>query len=283
MRENLIETADLAARLDDPELFILDGSWHLPNSGRNGFEEYLNQHIPGAQFFDIDAISDRDTDLPHMVPQAEAFAEALGAMGLRENMDVVVYDSAGLFSAARVWWTCKIMGLNTVRVLNGGLPKWIAEQRPVDTGKPSNETAAKLSITLDRTRIRDYDDMCQAADNPHVQVIDARPAPRFNGAAPEPRPELQSGHMPGSLNLHYASLLDANGTLKQNDILRQLFASAGADLSKPIVTSCGSGVTAAILTLALHELGHTDNALYDGSWTDWASRPGSKIIGNSAG
>lgn len=273
----LVETDWLANHLDAPDVVVVDGSWHLPNTGRNAYEEYLETHIPGAMFFDIDKISDQTSPLPHMLPGAEEFSGQMGEMGIGEPMRVVVYDSHGLFSAARVWWMFKVMGHKQVGVLNGGLPKWLKENRPTQQGKPRAVAKTRYRAALDDAAVRDGAGVLQALEDNTAQILDARPKGRFDGIDPEPRPDLKSGHMPGSANLHYAALLTEDGLMKDAAQLKLLFAQAGIDLSRPVITTCGSGVTAAILTLGLHLLDHGDCALYDGSWTDWASTPGRPI------
>ncbi|HEX8472206.1 MAG TPA: 3-mercaptopyruvate sulfurtransferase [Brevundimonas sp.] len=264
----LISTTELAALLNDPGLRIIDGSWHL--DGRDAAAEHLAGRIPGAVRFDLEAVSDHSTDLPHMLPTPEAFAEAVGALGVSEGDTVVIYDSVGLFSAPRVWWTFRLMGAKNVRVLDGGLPQWLAEERAIESGPVAAATPARFTPT---PRTRDVADLTAilSALTGDAQIVDARPAARFNGEAPEPRAGLRSGHMPGALNLPSKSLLTEDGRLRRGDDLSARFAEVGLDLDGPIITSCGSGVTAAILTLALAELGR-DSALYDGSWAEWGGR-----------
>lgn len=276
-RRHLISTDELSGRLGDDNLAILDGSWHMPAAGRSGYKEFLETRIAGARFFDIDEIADQTSPLPHMMPGAEAFAEAVGALGISNDSEIVVYDSHGLFSAARVWWSFKIMGHGPVVVLDGGLKKWRAEERPLESGPPPAPQPARYHARFDAAALRDHADIMQLVASGGEQILDARPPGRFSGMEPEPRPELQSGHMPGSFNLHYAKLIEGDGTLKPEAELRALIASSGIDPAKPIVTSCGSGVTAAILTLALAETGVAAAGLYDGSWTGWASNPDSPI------
>jgi len=280
MTTALVDTQWLSDHLIDPNVVVIDSSWHLPTAGRDGYQEFLDQHIPGAVFFDIDEISDKTNPLPHMLPTAEQFAEQVAALGIDAESRIVVYDSYGLFSAARVWWMFRIMGYDNVAILNGGLPKWLAENRPIEAGRAGPRTAPTSTATLNSSKVYDRQQIVSALQDKSAQVVDARPKARFDGAAPEPRPELKSGHMPGSLNLHYALLINEDGTLKSKSELARLYDDAQVDLAKPIVTTCGSGVTAAILTLGLHELGHSGNCLYDGSWTDWASQPESPIDRN---
>ncbi|PZO02517.1 MAG: 3-mercaptopyruvate sulfurtransferase [Alphaproteobacteria bacterium] len=270
----LISTDELAALLDDPALRIVDGSWHL--DGRNALADFAHARLPGAVFFDLDAVSDHSTDLPHMLPTAAAFAEAVGGLGIAATDTIVIYDTVGLFSAARVWWTFRTMGATHVRVLDGGLPLWRAAGHSVETGA----VAPAKPVTFIPGPVPDA-----VADVPTVmaaltgdaQVVDARPAARFLGQSPEPRPGLRSGHMPGALNLPMKSVLDDNGRLKRGKTLASAFHDVGIDLDRPIVTTCGSGVTAAVLSLALAELG-TDSRLYDGSWAQWGSGTQTPVV-----
>lgn len=267
----LVSTEWLAEHLAATDIVVVDGSWYLPTERRDPHAEYLQRHIPGAVFFDIDAIADPDNSLPHMLPGPEQFAAAVGALGIGDAQRIVVYDGAGLFSAARVWWTFRVMGAGDVVVLDGGLPKWLAEGRPVEPG-PVERRPRRFAPRFDAEAVRDMDAVRRLLEIGDEQIVDARSAARFAGQAPEPRPGLRSGHMPGSRNLPYGNLLNADGTLKDDAVLDAAFAGAGIDLDRPIVTSCGSGVTAAILTLGLAVLGHRHNALYDGSWTEWGGR-----------
>lgn len=263
----LISTEDLAARLGEPGLRIVDGSWHL--DGRDARSEFEQAHIPGAVFFDLDGLSDRDSPLPHMMPSPQSFAASVGALGIGNDDQIVVYDTAGLFSAARVWWMLMIMGARSVQVLDGGLPRWQAQGHPVESGEPSASTAVfDPSPAMDA--VASLDDVRQALSQ-DIQVVDARGAPRFRGEAAEPRPGMRGGHMPGALNLPYNRPLNDDGTMKRGAALEQAFADAGVDIDRPIVTTCGSGVTAAILTLGLAELGRPSR-LYDGSWSEWGTR-----------
>ena len=266
----LVSTEWLAAHLDDPNLAVIDGSWHLPGSGRDGRREYDAAHIPGAVFFDIDAIADTGNPLPHMLPTAERFAEAAGALGIDKTQKIVVYDSLGLFSAPRVWWTFRIMGAGDVVLLDGGLPKWKAEGRPLDAS-PVHRPARGFRATFDADTVRDMAAVRDGLAAGTLQLVDARPRPRFLGEAPEPRPWVRTGRIPGSRNVPTGAVV-ADGRLKEPAELRAAFAEGGVDLTKPVVTSCGSGVNAAILTLALEMIGVERSALYDGSWTEWGGR-----------
>lgn len=269
--KTLVSTEWLAAHLKDPDLRILDASWYLPDMGRNGREEFAEAHIPGARFFDIDDISDGRSDLPHMVPPVEKFMSRLRAMGVGDGHQVVVYDGSGIFSAARVWWLFKLMGQKDVAVLDGGLPKWVAEGRPTDDMPPVIRDR-HMTVRRQNHMVRDVTQVSHAAKLADHEIIDARGPSRFAGSEPEPRAGLRAGHIPGSKNVHYATLLD-NGVMKSPEELRAVFEAADIDLSKPAITSCGSGVTAAILCLAMERFGKTDHSLYDGSWAEWGAFP----------
>lgn len=264
----LVSTSWLAAHLRDPDLRILDASWHLPDSGRDGRAEYAAAHIPGARFFDIDEISDSRSALPHMAPPAEKFISRMRAMGVGDGHQVVVYDGAGLFSAARVWWLFRLMGKTDIAVLDGGLPKWLAEGHETEDMPP---VVRDRHITVQRQAqlVKDVTQVAAAAKLGDWQIADARSPGRFTGEEPEPRPGLRGGHIPGSVNVHFRALLNADGTMKDTAGLAAAFAAAGVDLARPVITTCGSGVTAAILNLALERLGHRAHALYDGSWAEW--------------
>ena len=260
----------LADRLGEPSLSVVDGSWYLPSAGRDPEAEFKAGHIPGAVRFDLDKIADLSSGLPHMLPSPEAFAAAVGALGISERHTIVVYDGAGLFSAPRVRWTFRFMGATDVRVLEGGLPAWVAAGLPLETSGPKPEPE-QFVARLDRAAVRTLGEMVETAASGAAQIVDARPADRFRGEAAEPRPGLRSGHIPGSRNLP-ASALVTDGRLKAPDVIASLFAESGIDPAQPVITSCGSGVTAAILALGLETIGAKDIALYDGSWAEWGGR-----------
>nr|WP_320142375.1 3-mercaptopyruvate sulfurtransferase [uncultured Cohaesibacter sp.] len=272
----LVDTEWLEANLDNPDVVILDGSWYLPQLQRDPKAEFARAHIPGAMFFDIDEIADLSTDLPHMLPSAELFSTELSKMGMSNGQTVVVYDGVGIGSAPRLWWTFRVMGVKDVYILDGGLPKWKAEKRPV-TDVTQTRAPGHFTAKLDHQAVRNFDDMLEAIKDDGVEIVDARSTERWRGIGPEPRPNLSSGRMPGSKNVPFQDLVDDNGQMKDVDFLKQRFVAAGVDLSKPIITSCGSGSTAAILFLALDTIGQKQLSLYDGSWTEWASREGSII------
>ena len=266
--KTLVSTEWLGRHLADPDLRILDASWYLPDAGRNAKAEYQAAHIPGARFFDIDEISDHRSALPHMAPPPEKFISRMRAMGVGDGHQVVIYDGSGLFSAARVWWMFRLMGKMDVAVLDGGLPKWQAEGRETEDMPPILRDR-HITVSRQNQLIKDVTQVAHASKLGLVEVIDARSAPRFRGDVPEPRAGLRSGHIPGSRNVPYATLLREDGTMQDEPALRALFETAGVDLKKPVITTCGSGVTAAVLSLALERIGHRNHALYDGSWAEW--------------
>jgi thiosulfate/3-mercaptopyruvate sulfurtransferase len=266
--KTLVSTDWLAAHLRDPDLRILDASWYLPDAGRDPRAEYNAAHIPGARFFDIDEMSDQRSSLPHMAPPVEKFMSRMRAMGVGDGHQVVVYDGAGLFSAARVWWTFRLMGKTDVAVLDGGLPKWRAEGHEVEDMPPVVKDR-HMTVSRQNQLVKDVTQVAHSSKLREAEIIDARPAARFRGEAPEPRPGLRPGHIPGSKNVPFGTLLMEGGVMKPPAELRSVFEAAGVDLSKPVITTCGSGVTAAVLSLALERIGHKNHALYDGSWAEW--------------
>jgi thiosulfate/3-mercaptopyruvate sulfurtransferase len=270
--KTLVSTEWLAKHIKDPDLRLLDASWYMESAGRDARAEYEAAHIPGARFFDIDEISDARSDLPHMAPPVEKFMSRMRAMGVGDGHQVVVYDGAGLFSAARVWWLFRLMGQENVAVLDGGLPKWQAEGHPTEDMPPIPRDR-HMTVRFQNHLVRDVTQVAHASKLGDPQIVDARSAPRFTGAEPEPRAGLRAGHIPGSRNLPFGALLNDDQTMKDPDALRSCFEAAGVDLDKPVITTCGSGVTAAILALALERLGHSAWSLYDGSWTEWGQFP----------
>jgi len=277
---HLVSTEWLAEHLDDRDLVVVDGSWYLPAMNRDGFKEYQAAHIPGAVFFDIDEISDHGVGLPHMLPPPDAFALHMRRLGIGDGVRIIVYDGAGIFSAARVWWTFRVFGAKNVFVLEGGFPKWRAEGRPTEAGMCSRPPA-KFTPKLDKTLVADLDRVEQALATGGTQVVDVRPAARFRGEAPEPRPGVRSGHMPGSRNVPVTELV-ADGTLAAPEKVRAALAAGGVDPDKPAIASCGSGVSAAVLWLALDSIGNPPQALYDGSWADWGSRSDKPVATGSS-
>ena len=267
----IVDTTWLADHLNAPGLIVLDGSWHLPTARRDPKAEYLAEHIPGAVFFDIDDLSDEKSALPHMLPSTIKFSSRMKKMGIGDGMKVIVYDTQGLFSAARVWWTFRAMGHEDVAVLDGGLRKWKAEGLPMEDGPPAKRFERHFTPLQNTGLIRDRHDIEEIVIKHTAQLVDARSAARFQGSEPEPRPGLRSGHIPGSRNVPSASLINADGTLKSRDELETIFAAAGVDPRAPVVTTCGSGVTATIASLALAVIGQTNAAVYDGSWAEWGA------------
>lgn len=272
----LVSTDWLEAHLGAPDIRIIDASWYLPAEGRDPRAEYDAAHIPGARFFDIDEIADLKSPLPHMAPPVEKFISRIRAMGIGDGHRVIVYDGAGLFSAARVWWLFRHFGKTDVAVLDGGLPKWKAEGRPLEDEPPVMRDR-HFTARRDASLVKDVSQVAASAKLGDYQIVDARSPGRFTGEEPEVREGLRSGHIPGAKNVHYKTLLNADGTMKPLEGLRAAFEGAGVDLSRPIITSCGSGVTAAILSLALERLGHRNHALYDGSWTEWGAYSDLKV------
>jgi thiosulfate/3-mercaptopyruvate sulfurtransferase len=267
---HIVTTEWLAARLGAPDLVVVDGSFYLPTQKRDAAAEFATGHIPGATRFDLDAVSDHANPLPHMLPSPEQFGRDVGALGIADSDTIVIYDGVGMFSSPRAWWTFRLFGAEKVFVLEGGFPKWKAENRAIETG------AARRTPKTFRARkppevVAALPDVQSALATGDTQVVDARPADRFRGEAPEPRPGVRHGHIPGSLNVPYTTLVE-NGTLVAPDRLKQAFAAGGVDIDRPIIASCGSGVSAATMWLALEALGREPKALYDGSWSEWGSR-----------
>jgi thiosulfate/3-mercaptopyruvate sulfurtransferase len=277
MTDPLVSVAWLAEHLTDPRVQVVDATWYMPAEGKKGRDSYQAAHVPGAVFFDIDEIADPGTDLPHMLPTPEAFVTAAGELGLNRGATVVVYDAQGIFSAPRVWWTLRVMGFPDVYVLDGGLPKWQADGHPVTDG-PGAPNGAPLTPEFRPELVRDLAAVRADLESHAEQLVDARSAARFRGEAPEPRAGLRGGHMPGACNVPFADVVNADGTLKSAEQIRTTFEAAGVDLAKPIVTSCGSGLTASVLALALARIGRNDVAVYDGSWTEWGGRADTPIV-----
>lgn len=277
MTDPLVSTSWLADRLGDPNVQVVDATWYMPGETGDGRADYAAGHIPGAVFFDIDAIADQASDLAHMLPTPEAFAQAAGELGLRREATTVVYDARNMFSAPRVWWTLRIMGFPKVFVLDGGLARWRSEGRSVETA-PAAPAPTVLAPAFRPELVRDLAAVRDHLARGDAQLVDARGAPRFRGEAPEPRAGVRSGHMPGAKNLPWGQLVAADGTLKPAEALRAAFEGAGVDLDKPIVTTCGSGVTAAVLALGLARLGREATPVYDGSWTEWGGRSDTPVV-----
>lgn len=277
MADPLVSTAWLAEHLHAPDVRIIDASWYFPHEEKDPRAEYALAHIPGAVFFDIDEIADETSDLPHMLPSPVKFASRVRKLGLGDGSRMVIYDQHGLRSAARVWWTFRAMGHEDVVVLDGGLPKWIAEGWPIeDIVPPPRERHFTVRYTNDL--VRDLNQVKRALASGREQVVDARPPGRFTGEQPEPRAGLRGGHMPGALTLPAGSLLAPDGTMKTAEQLAADFQKAGVDVHKPVVATCGSGLTACIIALALARLGHDRTAVYDGSWTEWGGRDDTEVV-----
>lgn len=272
----IVSTDWLKEHLEAPDVVVIDASWYLPAMERDAKAEYAQGHIPGAVFMDIDEVSDQSSPLPHMMPEPHIFSSMMRKMGIGDGQTIVVYDGMGLFSAPRVWWMFRAFGVERVHVLDGGLPKWKAEGLPITEDVPAR-LERHFTAMLNHEMVRSLDEVQSALTDGHELVLDARAEDRFKGLAPEPREGVRAGHMPGALNLPFGLLLD-NGTLRSKAELKEIFTQAGVDATTPVITSCGSGVTAAVITLALEQIGYTKNALYDGSWTEWGSHPQTEVV-----
>ncbi|MDD9909970.1 MAG: 3-mercaptopyruvate sulfurtransferase [Ahrensia sp.] len=271
----------LAGQLGNPDVSIVDSSWYLPTMlmhgvPRDGRAEYDAQHIPGAVYFDINDVVEPGSDLPHTLAPSDVFAEKAGALGIADTNTIVVYDGMGLFSAPRVWWNFRVMGAAKVVILDGGLPAWIAQRLPIEAGT-APVSPRLFKAKFDESAVTTFGEMSRIVKDASVQIADARPADRFAGTAPEPRPGIRSGHMPGAYSVPFSELA-TDGRLKSAEELRRVFEDAQIDLNKPIVTSCGSGVTAAALTLALETVGHSRHTLYDGSWAEWGGADDTPVV-----
>jgi thiosulfate/3-mercaptopyruvate sulfurtransferase len=268
----LVSTEWLAGRLETPGLRVIDGSWYLPNSGRDAHSEYLARHIPGAIFFDLDASSDNNNPLPHMLPSEQAFAARMESLGINDRDDLIVYDGSGNnLSAARVWWMFRVFGHSRVALLDGGLGKWQGEHRPLESG-PVILPPGRFRAQLQKDAVRDLAAMRSNLKSRRELVVDLRPAGRYAGIQPEPRPGIRTGHMPGAKNLPFTELVDSSGTILPIEQLRHRLREHGIELSQPIIATCGSGTSACTLVLALDLLGFPDVAVYDGAWTEWGGR-----------
>lgn len=276
-RSKYVVSADwVQKQLGAPDFRIIDASWYLPAQNRNGAAEYAAGHIPGAVFYDQDAIADLSTGLPHNIPSPEEFAAAVEKLGISDTDTIVVYDGPGIFTAPRVWWLLRTMGAKNVYVMDGGLDGWKKEGRPLETDLPE-PAPGHFRPHFNPAAVTSFDEMHDIVSSGSRQIADARGAGRFTGDEPEPRAGMRSGHMPGARSMP-SGIFSVDGRLKDLDALRAAFARAGIDLDAPVVTTCGSGITAAIITLALHSLGHENNTLYDGSWSEWGGRADTPVV-----
>jgi len=278
MSDDVVSTDWLERHLGTPDIAIVDASWYLPAAGRNARAEFQEARIPGAQFFDIDETADTASPLPHMLPSPEKFSSRMRKLGVGDGKKVICYDGAGLFSAARAWWMFKVFGHVEAAILDGGLPKWRAEGRPLEDGPPARPQERHFTARFQSMMVRDMKEVSEALKSGAAQLADARSPARFQAKEHETRPGVRSGHMPGAHNIHYATLLKSDGTLKSAADIASVFAAAGVDVSKPVITSCGSGVSAAILTLGLTLIGARRHALYDGSWAEWGGNPDTPVV-----
>jgi thiosulfate/3-mercaptopyruvate sulfurtransferase len=267
----LVTTDWLATHLEAPDVAVLDASWHLPSSGRNAKQEFLSAHIPGALFFDIDELSDTTSLYPHMLPSPEKFSSRMRKMGIGDGKKIIVYDSLGLYSAARAWWMFRVFGKDDVAVLDGGFPKWKAEGRPIEDGEPPPRQERHFTTRFRSMLVKDRNDVLKALESKQEQLADARSAGRFTGSEPEPRKGVRSGHIPGAKSLPYSMLVNPDGTVKSPAQMAKAFRQADIDPAKPVIAYCGSGVTAAVLAFGLALAGHDEHAVYDGSWAEWGS------------
>ncbi len=278
LTDPLVSPAWLAERLDAPDIRVIDATWFMPGDPRNARALYAERRIPGAIFFDIDEIADTDSDLPHMLPSPEKFASRMKQLGIGDGTRIVVYDNHGLMTAARVWWTFRVFGHEDVAVLDGGFPAWERAGYEIETGEPRPRMERHFTARVRSDLVRDLADVQRAIEGGRAPILDARAGPRFRGEAPEPRAGLKSGHMPGALNVPFPSLLNADGTVKSKEELKQIFEAAGLNANAAPICSCGSGITAAVIALALARLGRWDAAIYDGSWAEWGGRDDTRVV-----